>query len=536
MTALRSIAAHLRVALTLRRATRSIRRGLCHRPGSNPAPPPRWESRVALFSSLRLRAASRVSVLPLDPHGYPDGDRAVVRVFRERGSEHGAGQGPGEGIGLGPVEGIGLGPGEDIGQGPGEGIGLGPVEGIGLGPGKVIGQDPGEGIGLGPVEGIGLGPGKVIGQDPGKVIGQDPGEVIGLCPGEDIGQGPGEGIGLGPVEDIGQGRVEDIGQGRVKVIGLGPGKVIGQDPGEGIGLGPGEGSGNGIGQQSAPAGQGSALGARGVSVDYSDSHKRLQVTGSERAVGYQLEVTVPIKFDLDLATSGDGDVHVGSMESDVCSVRTDRGGVHLASIKGADISVESEHGNVSAGSLQGNVNIHARGCNSVNIDKLQAIKACVSTKRGPLNAKFIYAESSQFSSTSGTVNLGSTHGNTVVTTDEGHIVVESLDGGLVARTRAGDITVHLSQPSAVELYSERGDVNIKFPDSLGLEFLVTGGKGVVVSPDVHLESMELSTKGSTESLTGRLSKGGVLVRATSKHGTVRLQWQSWFQSLGLKGK
>ncbi|CAM9650816.1 unnamed protein product [Lampetra fluviatilis] len=474
MTALRSMAAHLRVALTLRRATRANRRGLCHRPGSNPAPPPRWESRVALFSSLRLRAASRVSVLPLDPHGYPDGDRAVVRVFRERGSEHGEWQGLGEGIGLGPVE------------------------GIGLGPGKVIGQDPGEGIGLGP--------------------------------------GPREGIGLGPVEDIGQGRVEDIGQGRVEVIGLGPGKVIGQDPGEGIGLGPGEGSGNGIGQQSAPVGQGSALGARGVSVDYSDSHKRLQVTGSERAVGYQLEVTVPIKFDLDLATSGDGDVHVGSMESDVCSVRTDRGGVHLASIKGADISVESEHGNVSAGSLQGNVNIHARGCNSVNIDKLQAIKACVSTKRGPLNAKFIYAESSQFSSTSGTVNLGCTHGNTVVTTDEGHIVVESLDGGLVARTRAGDITVHLSQPSAVELYSERGDVDIKFPDSLGLEFLVTGGKGVVVSPDVHLESMELSTKGSTQSLTGRLSKGGVLVRATSKYGTVRLQRQSWFQSLGLKGK
>uniref|UniRef100_S4RA28 Family with sequence similarity 185 member A n=1 Tax=Petromyzon marinus TaxID=7757 RepID=S4RA28_PETMA len=336
-----------------------------------PAPPrwesPRWESPVALFSSLRLRAACRVSVLPLDLHGYPDGDRAFVRVFRERGS---------------------------------------------------------------------------------------------------------------------------------------------------------------------------ALGARGVSVDYSDSHKRLQVTGNERAVGYQLEVTVPIKFDLDLATSGDGGVHVGSMESDVCSVRTDRGGVHLASIKGADISVESEHGNVSIGSLQGNVNIHARGCNSVNIDKLQAIKACVSTKRGPLNAKFIYAESSQFSSTSGTVNLGSTHGNTVVTTDEGHIVIESLDGGLVARTRAGDVTVHLSQPSAVDLYSERGDVNIKFPDSLGLEFLVTGGKGVVVSPDVHLESMELSTKGSTQSLTGkvgRLSKGGMLVRATSKHGTVRLQRQSWFQSLGLKG-
>ncbi|XP_032825929.2 protein FAM185A [Petromyzon marinus] len=462
MTALRS------VALALRRATRATRRGLCHRPGSNPAPPrwesPRWESPVALFSSLRLRAACRVSVLPLDLHGYPDGDRAFVRVFRERGSEHGARQCPGEGTGQGPREGTGQGPREGIGQCPGEGIGQGPVEVTGQGPVEVTGQGPVEVTGQGPVEGIG--------------------------------QGPREGIGQGPVE----------------------------------------GSGNGIGPQSAPAGQGSALGARGVSVDYSDSHKRLQVTGNERAVGYQLEVTVPIKFDLDLATSGDGGVHVGSMESDVCSVRTDRGGVHLASIKGADISVESEHGNVSIGSLQGNVNIHARGCNSVNIDKLQAIKACVSTKRGPLNAKFIYAESSQFSSTSGTVNLGSTHGNTVVTTDEGHIVIESLDGGLVARTRAGDVTVHLSQPSAVDLYSERGDVNIKFPDSLGLEFLVTGGKGVVVSPDVHLESMELSTKGSTQSLTGRLSKGGMLVRATSKHGTVRLQRQSWFQSLGLKGK
>ncbi|NXB93250.1 F185A protein, partial [Vidua chalybeata] len=124
-----------------------------------------------------------------------------------------------------------------------------------------------------------------------------------------------------------------------------------------------------------------------------------------------VDVRTPVKFDLDIKTSGTGCVKIQKIECDNCKIETEKGTSVLQSIKSHKIDIRTNGGKViGLGTLYGNTDICATEKGSVNIEKLQGTTINISTEDGLLKTKYLYAESASLSSESGDIMLGSVHG------------------------------------------------------------------------------------------------------------------------------
>ncbi|KAI4880688.1 hypothetical protein NFI96_018431 [Prochilodus magdalenae] len=271
-------------------------------------------------------------------------------------------------------------------------------------------------------------------------------------------------------------------------------------------------------------------------VHYDDQSKELSIMNSdETSSSISVELTTPVKSDLQVVTRGTGNVKIQGMESDLCQVQTERGHCILQSVKGHKVQVQSNGGNITGiGTIHGDVDISAAGDSSVDIKKIQGTAMNVSTEHGPLKVKAIYAESSSVASSSGKIHVGHLHGAARVQSDRGNVIIDSSSGALTAVTNAGNIDVYVSQTGTADLHTQQGAVSIRVPATMKAGVRLCGTM-VDISTEISHETDRHSAEGKTV-VSAQLNGGtqeDCWIKATADNGAVRLKAQSWFETLRL---
>ncbi|XP_008299134.1 protein FAM185A [Stegastes partitus] len=269
-------------------------------------------------------------------------------------------------------------------------------------------------------------------------------------------------------------------------------------------------------------------------VHYDEQSKELLISAEKVTSDVSIEMAAPIKSNLFITTQGKGNVQVKKMECDICKVQTEKGNCVLHSVKGHQVEVQSHGGHVTGmGTIHGNVDISTRGDSAVDVKKLQGTTMNVSTERGPLKVKAIYAESSCVSSSSGRVELGHVHGNTTVKNISGDTVIDGSNSFLKVSSQNGGIDVYVGDGGSAELHSQEGAVSVRVPSSLraGVELR---GASVDISPEVVLHGLENNNTEGLTTVTGYINgESDRWVKAQADRSSVRLKTQSWFESLKL---
>ncbi|XP_026359997.3 protein FAM185A isoform X1 [Ursus arctos] len=237
------------------------------------------------------------------------------------------------------------------------------------------------------------------------------------------------------------------------------------------------------------AAEGGARDLAGLQVKYDEALKEVAIVSDTIDPQVSVEVNAPLKFDLNIKSSGSGCVKVQNIECDNCKIETEQGTGILQSVKSQKLHVQTKGGKVIClGTVYGNIDIHASDKSTVTIDKLQGSTVNISTEHGLLEAKYLYTESSFLSSAAGDITLGSVHGNITLQSKMGNITVDSSSGCLKASTHLGAIDVYVSQLGKVELKSHEGSILVKVASSLQAH-LQLSGKEVDVNSEVHVQEM-----------------------------------------------
>nr|XP_040019965.1 protein FAM185A [Gasterosteus aculeatus aculeatus] len=271
-------------------------------------------------------------------------------------------------------------------------------------------------------------------------------------------------------------------------------------------------------------------------VHYDDQSKELLISAEGVKSSVSIDLTAPIKSNLFITTQGKGHVQVENMECDICTVQTEQGSCFLHSVKGHRVEVQSHGGHVTGvGTIHGNVDISTRGDGAVDVKKLQGNKMNISTERGPLKVKAIYAESSCISSCSGRIELGNVHGDATVKNMSGDTVIDGSNSFLKVSSHSGAIDVHVGDGGSAQLHSQEGAVCVRVPSSLKAEMQLCG-TSVDISPDVVLHGVINNTTEGQTTVTGYINgkpQADQCVRVRADRNSVRLKTQSWFESLKL---
>ncbi|KAM6437559.1 protein FAM185A isoform 1-T1 [Liasis olivaceus] len=277
---------------------------------------------------------------------------------------------------------------------------------------------------------------------------------------------------------------------------------------------------------------------RPLLVNYEEARKEVTIVSDGMDSTASLDVRIPIKFDLDVKTSGNGSVKIEQMECASCKVETEKGTSILRSIKSQKIDIRAKGGKVVClETLQGNTDIHVSQESSVNVEKLQGSSINIASENGLLKAKYLYADSSFLTSVAGDILLGNVHGDITLETKTGSITVDSSEGSLKASTCQGEIDTYvLRQTGEVNLISQEGSITVKVPATLQVSLKLSGTK-VEVSPEVQLQDIQTVSREDHVIVTGHMDQKdekGKWIKAETQYGTVNLKSQSWFQSLKLK--
>nr|XP_021528718.1 protein FAM185A isoform X2 [Aotus nancymaae] len=228
-------------------------------------------------------------------------------------------------------------------------------------------------------------------------------------------------------------------------------------------------------------------------VKYDETLEEMAIVSDSIDPRTSVEVNAPLKFGLDIKSSGSGCVKVQSIECDNCQIETEQGTSILQSVKSQQLHVQTKGGKVIClETVYGNIDIHASDKSAVTIDKLQGSSVTISTKDGLLKAKYLYTESSFLSSAAGDITLGSVHGNITLQSKMGNITVDSSSGCLKASTHQGAIDVYVSQLGKVELKSHKGSIIVKVPSSLQAHLQLSGKETDVNSEVFHVREMAVS--------------------------------------------
>uniref|UniRef100_A0A670K311 Family with sequence similarity 185 member A n=1 Tax=Podarcis muralis TaxID=64176 RepID=A0A670K311_PODMU len=94
-------------------------------------------------------------------------------------------------------------------------------------------------------------------------------------------------------------------------------------------------------------------------VKYDEVRKEITIISEDMDGAASVDVRTPVKFDLDIKTTGNGCVKTEKIECNSCRIETEKGTSILRSIKSQKIDIQAKGGKVIClGTLQGNADIH----------------------------------------------------------------------------------------------------------------------------------------------------------------------------------
>ncbi|XP_058045525.1 protein FAM185A isoform X2 [Ahaetulla prasina] len=243
--------------------------------------------------------------------------------------------------------------------------------------------------------------------------------------------------------------------------------------------------------------------ASDLRVNYDEARKEVMIISNGVDGTSSVDVRTPVKFDLDIQTSGNGSVKIEQLECASCNVETEKGASVLKSIKSQKIDIRAKGGDVTClGTLQGNTDISVSQESSVNVEKLQGSTINITSENGLLKAKYLYADSSFLTSAAGDILLGNVHGDITLETKTGSITVDCSEGSLKAFTHRGEINAYvLRQTGEVNLVSQEGSIILKVPATLQTSLTLSGTK-VEVSPEIQLQDIQTASRENRVTVTG----------------------------------
>ncbi|MEE6481397.1 hypothetical protein FKM82_012852 [Ascaphus truei] len=161
-----------------------------------------------------------------------------------------------------------------------------------------------------------------------------------------------------------------------------------------------------------------------IEVKYDEGSRQVLILSQDIDSQTCVDVSTPLRFDVDIKTLGTGCVKIKQIECDNCQIETEKGDSILQSVKGHKVHIRAKGGKVIClGTVHGNVDIHASDHSTVDIEKLLGTSINICTEDGQLKTKYLYGESSSLSSATGDIVLGSIHGDTGLHTEQGNITV-----------------------------------------------------------------------------------------------------------------
>ncbi|NP_001090051.1 uncharacterized protein LOC735125 [Xenopus laevis] len=97
-----------------------------------------------------------------------------------------------------------------------------------------------------------------------------------------------------------------------------------------------------------------------IEVKYEESSRQVVIRSRDIDSHTCVEVTTPVRFDVNIKTTGTGSVNVKKIECDNCHVETEKGDSVLQSVKSHTVDIRTDGGKVVClGTVHGNVNIYA---------------------------------------------------------------------------------------------------------------------------------------------------------------------------------
>ncbi|XP_070611232.1 protein FAM185A isoform X1 [Erythrolamprus reginae] len=271
----------------------------------------------------------------------------------------------------------------------------------------------------------------------------------------------------------------------------------------------------------------SPIPASDLLVSYDQARKEVMIISDGLDGAVSLDVRAPVKFDLDIQTSGNGSVKIEQMQCANCKVETEKGTSVLKSIQSQKIDLRAKGGDIaSLGTLHGNIDISVSQESIVSVEKLQGSSINVTSENGLLKAKYLYADSSFLTSAAGDIVLGSVHGDVTLETKTGSITVDSSEGSLKAVAYRGDINAYiLRQTGEVNLVSQEGSITVKVPSTLQASLQLSGTR-VEISPEIELHNIQTVSRENRITVTGEAT----WIKTMKKENVLKPR-RSWAQSI-----
>ena len=287
---------------------------------------------------------------------------------------------------------------------------------------------------------------------------------------------------------------------------------------------------------------------------------RFSGPGSHNGPSVEYQVSIPLKFDLDLETQGGdlsvakldgelrgitaggsvetgdvtgpvwvetagGDIELGSIGSRV-EARTAGGAIRLADVKGDAVLVTSG-GEIVAGNIGGSVHAQTAGGDIVLRGASGPVKA--ETAGGQIQIGQC-GDSVRAETAGGSIRLHGARGLVQAETAGGSIDLFQIQSAVMAQTAAGPILAEINADrqsfAASKLQTSVGDVKVFLPPDLPLNIDAAieqaFGKKIISDFPMHIEGDEENFRNRTQRAEAALNGGGKLLRIRTIMGDIEI--------------
>jgi len=208
-------------------------------------------------------------------------------------------------------------------------------------------------------------------------------------------------------------------------------------------------------------------------------------------------VTVPIRYNMDLKTSG-GQISIDDLEGDIKS-RTSGGSLYFTRVRGK-VSGSTSGGKIEIWECIGPANVETSG-GGIRVNKMN----------GDVNAH----------TSGGSITLESVTGKVAAETSGGSIDARRIMGAIDAKTRGGGIQAQLfEQPGRdCHLTTSGGNVTVGLANSIAVD-IDAETRGGEVAADFPVSAQGVLKRSA---LKGKINGGGPLLYLRTSGGNIRIE-------------
>ncbi|KAF7987440.1 hypothetical protein HCN44_003202 [Aphidius gifuensis] len=183
--------------------------------------------------------------------------------------------------------------------------------------------------------------------------------------------------------------------------------------------------------------------------------------------GIKCSIQAPPRYDVEVKTTGEGNVDVTGMVSDIINVQTEFGNIYGSKLQGQTISLSSsEGGSVTLkNNIQGDIEINTAKNGTIDAEKCMGTKLDISTESGNVTIGSNYCEAATFTTADGKLNLNNLHmDSTVDISGTGTLNISCLDGSLRANIGEGDAVIQVARITGNSSVTSNGNILLKIPE------------------------------------------------------------------------